>query len=84
MPSKSHSDTLFFRAPTTQSITEQALAWCLPDNLGTVSRIVDRYASNSLGLAIVTFDFYTADLTDWIVLANKNRVGLLRKMRLIL
>jgi hypothetical protein len=53
-----------------------------PNNLG-ITLNVSRHANKNLGPNIVTYDEYTADLTNLIVLANKGRVKLLQKMGLL-
>jgi len=49
------------------------------DNMEIALKVID-FASRNLGIAIVTFDFYSADLTKLIVSANMKRVQLLQKM----
>jgi len=73
---------------TTKSITDQVflqgkLRVVSPNNLGVVWQVVERSSKSNLALNIATFDFYSADLTDWFVRANKNRLWLLRDMRLL-
>jgi len=73
---------------TSKSITEQLffqgmMRVVAPNNLGIGWQVVERASKTNLALNLATFNLYSADLTDWFVLANKNRLWLLRDMRLL-
>jgi hypothetical protein len=51
----------------------------VPDNMDIATDVI-KLATGYIGIAIVTFDMYTVEVTTLIIIANQNRVQLLKRM----